>query len=190
MDKAEEKGRDMKVALYARVSQDDMHCENQKKILDNWTSNNRCEYQYFQEEETTRKTRPVKEFILNAFREGVFDTVVVVKIDRFARSSMELVMNVQEIVDKGGRFISLSNNFDFTKETKNATQTLILQIFAAFAEFEREIIRERTIDGIARARAEGKVIGHPKGVHNRKKRVYKIPPIQKLNLTTSESQKV
>ncbi len=170
----------MKVACYMRVSKDDMHCENQKQAIEKWLSNNPCKYQYFTEEQTTRKTRPVKEFVLSSFRKGEFDTIVVNKIDRFARSTIELIMNVDEIINNGGRFIAINNNFDFTKETDNASQRLMLQIFAAFSEFERELIRERTLEGLERARAEGKKLGHPKGVKNKKKRTSKTLPLKSV----------
>jgi putative DNA-invertase from lambdoid prophage Rac len=96
------------------------------------------------------------------FRSGEYDTVVVAKLDRFARSLQELVADVRYIVDNGGRFVAISNGMDFTKKQFNASQQLMLNIFASFAEFEREIIRERTIEGLARVRAQGKTLGRPR----------------------------
>jgi len=75
----------------------------------------------------------------------------------------ELVKDVEEIVNGGGRFVSVNNGFDFTKLTYNASQQLMLNIFASFAQFEREIIRERTLEGLARVKAQGKTLGRPKG---------------------------
>jgi DNA invertase Pin-like site-specific DNA recombinase len=155
----------MKIALYARVSRDDLHCENQKKILLEWAQRNglaEADFQYFQEEESTRKTRPVKDSIIKGFRAGEFSGVVVTRIDRFARSLQELVMDVEGIINAGGRFVAIMNGFDFDKTRYNASQQLMLNIFASFAQFEREIIRERTIEGLARARAEGKKLGRPR----------------------------
>ena len=105
----------MKVALYARVSRDDLHCENQLIGLRNWERQNRQEgdtFDYFTEEISSRKTRPVKENIVQKFRIGNYDTIVVARIDRWARSLQELVTNVQEIVKGNGRFISILNGFD------------------------------------------------------------------------------
>jgi putative DNA-invertase from lambdoid prophage Rac len=158
-------GESMKVAIYARVSRDDLHCENQKQILDTWVMRNKPDiesYEYFTEEQTTRKTRPIKESIIKAFREGKFDTIVVARIDRFARSTVELVQDIESIINQGGRFVSIGNNFDFQKKGYNASQQLQLNIFAAFAQFERELIRERTYEGLARSKAQGKIGGrHP-----------------------------
>ena len=157
----------MKIVCYARVSQDDLHCENQKLALDAWLERNAKDiesHQYLQEEESSRKTRPIKEGIIKDFRAGKFDTVVVVQIFRFARSMIELVQDVEGIVNQGGRFISINDGFDFQKARFNASAQLQLSMFAAFAQFERELIRERTIAGVARAKAQGKARGrHPVG---------------------------
>lgn len=153
----------MKVALYARVSKDDLFNANQKKILFEWSERNGIvEPLYFEEEMSSRKTRPVKESIIQKFRKGEIDTVVVTRIDRFARSLQELVMNIEGIINNGGRFVSIMNGFDFDKKSYNASQQLMLNIFSSFAQFEREIIRERTIEGLARVKAQGKKLGRPR----------------------------
>lgn len=84
----------------------------------------------------------------------------------------ELVMDVHEIVNNGGRYVSVMNGFDFSRKGFNATQQLLLNIIGSFAEFEREVIRERTLEGLARARKEGRVGGRP-----RKKKVNSNPVV-------------
>lgn len=161
----------MKIVLYARVSRDDLHCENQKIILLNWINSNNIreeDFDYLQEEISSRKTRPNKELIMQKFREGYYKTIIITRIDRFARSMQELILNVEEIINKGGRFVSLLNNFDFEKKNYNASNQLVFNIFASFAQFERELIRERTLEGLSRAKALGKVLGRPR----------KTPPVE------------
>lgn len=154
-----------RVCLYARVSRDDLHCENQKATLLEWAQRNAVkDYIYLQEEESTRKTRPIKESIIQMFRRGEVKTIVVARIDRFARSLQELIGEIENIINQGGRFVSVLNGFDFQKQTYNASQQLMLSIFSAFAQFEREIIRERTLEGLARVRAQGKKLGRPRKV--------------------------
>lgn len=149
-----------KVCLYARVSRDDLHCENQEKILIEYCKRNSIvDYIYLKEEMTSRKTRPIKEQVMLDFRSGIYDTVVVTRIDRFARSLQELVMNVEEIINNGGNFISIQNNMEFSKKNYNASNQLMLNIFASFSQFEREIIRERTLEGLARVKALGRKLG-------------------------------
>ena len=152
--------------FYARVSRDDLHCENQRIVLTEWAVRNSFSLtalNYLKEEETTRKTRPVKEEVLKRFRSGLNDGIVITRIDRFARSLQELVMDVEYVIANNGRFVSILNGMDFEKKTYNASQQLMLNIFASFAQFEREIIRERTLEGLARVKAQGKSLGRPKG---------------------------
>lgn len=162
----------IRIALYARVSRDDLHCENQKLQLERWAAKQEPgdTYEYFEETESTRKSRPIKEKILNLFRSGNINGIACVRLDRFARSGIELALNVNEIIDNGGRFVSINNGFDFNRNNWNATQQLQFAIFAAFAEFERELIRERTLEGLARAKAQGKKLGRRPGSKDKKQR--------------------
>jgi len=151
-----------KVALYARVSRDDLNCENQNIVLRQWTAREgiaEADCQYFSESISTRKSRPVKAQVLQQFREGRFDTVVVVKLDRFARSLQELVLDVEGIINSSGRFVAIQSGMDFSKKSYNATAQLQLNILSSFAQFEREIIRERTLDGLARVKSQGRTLG-------------------------------
>lgn len=150
----------MKVAIYCRVSRDDLNNANQKKVLDEWvTRQNIIDAVYFEEQLSSRKTRPVKESVLQLFRSGKIDTIVVTRIDRWARSLQELVMDIEYIINNNGRFIAVMNGFDFDKKNYNASQQLMLNIFSSFAQFEREMIRERTIEGLMRVKAQGKKLG-------------------------------
>lgn len=153
----------VKVACYCRVSRDDLNNENQVKVIQDYCDRNDfAELTWFKEEMTTRKTRPIKEQLIKDFRNGKFDIIIVSKLDRFARSLQELIMDIEGIINSGGRFICIGNGFDFTKKSYNASQQLILNIFSSFAMFEREMIRERTMDGLARAKAQGKRLGRPR----------------------------
>lgn len=155
-----------KVALYLRVSGNTQTVENQRIRLVEYAESNGYTYEVFEEVESTRKTRPVKQALLGDLRESKYDAVVVYKLDRWARSSTELILDTKEILDKGIGFISISDNLDFS----TATGKLHFQILSAFAEFERELIRERTIEGLRRSRAQGKAPGRPKGSKDTKKR--------------------
>jgi DNA invertase Pin-like site-specific DNA recombinase len=149
----------MNVALYMRVSRDDLNLENQKIPLEKEAQRRGYQYTIFQEEESTRNTRPIKEELLNKLRRGEFDGVMVTKIDRWARSLQELIMNIEELKNRGKHFIVLTQPID----TSNSSGMLMFQILGAFAEFEREMIRERTLAGLDRARKKGIKLGRPKG---------------------------
>ncbi len=150
-----------KIALYCRVSLSNgcQTTENQKIRLVEFAEKNGYKYDLFEEMESSRKTRPVKQSLLQKLRNGDYESVVVYKLDRWARSSTELILDTKEILDKGIGFISISDNLDFG----TASGKLHFQILSAFAEFERELIRERTIEGLRRSKLQGKTPGRPKG---------------------------
>ena len=155
-----------KIALYCRVSTSRQTNDNQKARLFEYAKSNNLEYDLFEEVESTRKTRPIKQELLTQLRNGEYKAVVVFKLDRYARSSRELILEVQELTNKGIGFISISDNLDFS----SSTGRLHFHILAAFAEFERSLISERTIEGIARTKAQGTVLGRPKGSKDSKPR--------------------
>src|SRR5215469_10848860 len=93
------------------------------------------------------------------------DAVIVYRYDRFARSLKQLVDALGEFSALGIQFVSLHEGVDTT--TPNGR--LIFGIFASIAEFERELIRERVLSGLADARAKGKTLGRPKVRRDRDK---------------------
>jgi len=86
------------------------------------------------------------------------DGIVVTKLDRFGRSVKDLVINMETLQEEDIDFISIGDSLD----TSTPNGKLLFHILSAFAEFEREIIRERMQAGRERARAEGKKLHRPK----------------------------
>lgn len=148
----------MNVAIYCRVSKSDQTNLNQELRLVEYATRQGWQYTVFNEVESTRKTRPVKAGLLDKLRKHEFDAVLVFKFDRWARSTLELVSEMKELTDKGIGFISFYENLDLTTPTGRMHFTII----SAFAEFERDMIRVRTMEGLQRARAQGKKLGRPK----------------------------
>jgi len=99
--------------------------------------------------------RPELARALEMLREG--DTFIVYKLDRLARSTLTLIATLDLLKEKGVEFVSLSDNID----TSTAAGKAMFGMMAVFAEFERSIIRERTIDGLKAARARGRKGGRP-----------------------------
>jgi DNA invertase Pin-like site-specific DNA recombinase len=106
-------------------------------------------------------TRPQLAECLRYVREG--DMLLVTKLDRLARSTADLYRIVTELSDKGVGFKVLD---DSAVDTTSRTGKLVMGILALIAEFETEIRRERQMEGIAKAKAEGRVGGRPKLVTN------------------------
>ena len=155
------------IAIYVRVSTTEQTVENQIIRLIEYANSIGCTYDTFEEIESTRKTRPVKQELLARLRNYEYDAVVVYKLDRWARSSTELILDVKELVEKNIAFISISDNLDFS----TAAGRLHFHILSAFAEFERELIRQRTVQSLQRIKSQGYIFtGRPKGSKDRKKR--------------------
>lgn len=103
-----------------------------------------------------RIDRPGLETLIDYARPG--DTLCVVRIDRLGRSLKDLIEIVARLGDLGIHFKSLEDPID----TSSAAGELQFHIFASLAQFERRLISERTKDGLAAARAKGKLAGRPK----------------------------
>lgn len=101
--------------------------------------------------------RPQLAECLRYVREG--DTLLVTKLDRLARSTADLYRIVTDLDDRGVGFKVLD---DAAVDTTSRTGKLVMGILALIAEFETEIRRERQMEGIAKARAEGRIGGRPK----------------------------
>jgi DNA invertase Pin-like site-specific DNA recombinase len=115
--------------------------------------------------ESSGKRRPRLEALLKDARQRKFEVVVVVRFDRFARSVKELVLALEEFQALDIDFVSLNESID----TSTPMGKFFFSVVAAFAEFERSIIRERVIQGVERARAQGKQLGRPKRIVDREK---------------------
>lgn len=154
-------------AIYVRVSTIDQSNDNQRYRLTEYAKQHRYDFDIFEEVESSRRTRPVKQALLQKLRNGEYAGVIVYKIDRWARSSTELILEIKELVDRGITFISVSDNLDFS----SATGRLHFQILAIFAEFERSLISERTRLALKRKKEyEGIRLGRPKGSKDKKVR--------------------
>ena len=111
------------------------------------------------------KKRPVLEKLMEDARLKRFDVVMVWKLDRFGRSMGHLVGNVRLLDSYGVRFMALTQGID--TDVRNPLSKFLMNVLAAFAEFEREIIIDRVNAGLAAARARGVVGGRPRRVFSR-----------------------
>jgi DNA invertase Pin-like site-specific DNA recombinase len=103
----------------------------------------------------TLAARPALDQVLDQLRPG--DTLVVWKLDRLGRSLRHLVDTIAALADRGVGFRSLQEQVD----TTTPGGKLVFHVFAALAEFERDLVRERTSAGLAAARTRGRRGGRP-----------------------------
>src|SRR3954454_10522510 len=128
---------------YARISTDDQYLDLQRDALQKAG----CEQIYTDRVSGTKAHRPGLDDALSHLRSG--DTLVVWRLDRLGRSLRHLIDTVTDLQTRGIGFKSLQESID----TTTSGGKLVFHIFGALAEFEREIIRERTQAGLTAARA-------------------------------------
>lgn len=150
----------MKVAIYARVSTSEQETDNQlirlREVARNrgWT----VYKEYVDVASGRNANRPALNDMLRDAKKHSFDKIIAVKLDRIARNTINLCNMIQDLAlwNVGIEFL------DQPIDTSSPSGKLTIVILGAIAEFERELIVERTKDGLNRARKEGKTLGKPK----------------------------
>lgn len=161
----------MKVAIYIRVSRIDLNPDNQRLELEKFAKAMSWDYEIFEEIESTRKTRPIKNKVFQEALQKKYDLILIQKLDRWARSLQELINDINQLRANKVEFRSLGENIVVNDDPRNM---LMIQILGAFAEFERAIIRERTMAGLARAVARGVKLGRPRKAIKKQGRIYEL----------------
>ena len=162
----------MKVGLYARVStHEQQSLPTQIKALRAYVQKRKWQIVLQVKEVGSGATqRPQRETLVQAARRRELDVIVVWRLDRWGRSLADLVVTLKELTELGVGFVSLTEALDLTTPSGRAMAGML----AVFAEFEREIIRERVKAGIAQARAEGRPIGRPLTAAKKEKEVKRL----------------
>jgi len=163
----------MRAAICARVSTADqqplplqIQCLEEYAANRGWTLTQRLEEQASR----AKDSRPKRAEIMKAARRRDIDVVLVWKLDRWGRSMADLATTLNELQELGVGFVSLTEALDFTKPSGRAMAGLQ----GVFADYERELIRERVKTGIAHARANGKPNGRPAKAREKAKSVRKL----------------
>jgi DNA invertase Pin-like site-specific DNA recombinase len=120
-----------------------------------------------EEVQSAAKHRREREAVMTAARRREIDVVLVWRLDRWGRSLSDLVVTLKELQELGVAFVSLTEAFDLTTPTGRAMAGMV----AVFAEFEREIRRDRVLAGIAHARSKGRHLGRPRSAARRAEEV-------------------
>src|SRR5271169_5939974 len=162
----------MIVAIYARVSTSDQSCDMQLHALREYVA--RQGWQVHAEYVDTgfsgaAASRPRLDQLLRDARLRKFEGVRVWKLDRRGRSVAHSVKSIQELVSLGIRFLSPTESIDTGADSPMSK--FLLHLFAAFAEMERGIIRERVCAGVRAAKANGTRLGRPKRVFRREEAI-------------------
>ncbi len=145
---------------YARVSTHEQNLDLQKDAL----KQAGCEKIYSDKISGSATDRPQLQRAFEHLREG--DTLVVWRLDRLGRSLRHLIELVGQLQEREVGFKSLQESMD----TSSSSGKLIFHVFGALAEFERNLIGERTLAGLAAARARGRKGGRPKKLDEKKRK--------------------
>ena len=148
-----------RVAIYARIStQDQQTLPMQLNALRRYVKDRGWKVVIeVQEIQSGAKERVKRAEILAAARRKQIDMVLVWKLDRWGRSVLDLIHTLQELQELGVGFVSLTEALDLTTPTGRAMTGML----AVFAEFERDLLKERINAGIAQAQKDGKHCGRP-----------------------------
>lgn len=160
---------------YARVSTQDQNLDLQKDALEKAG----CKKIFVDEISGTVAQREGLEKAKEVLREG--DVLIVWRLDRLGRSIRDLIDWVNHLEEEGIGFKSLQESID----TTTSSGKLVFHIFAALAEFERNLIRERTNAGLVAARARGRLGGRKKSL-NAKERKRAVEMYQRKNQTVKQ----
>ncbi len=164
----------MKAAVYARVSTTDQNCDLQLRELREYVGRRGWESagEFIDLWVTGSKaSRPALDRLMAAAGRRQFDCILVWKVDRFGRSVLHLSQQLAALTSSGVRFIAISDGID--TDASNPASRLMFSMLSAFAEFERDVIRERTLAGLQSARAMGKILGRPQR-HFRRDEVFRL----------------
>lgn len=155
------RAKDLRFAIYSRVSTAEQNTEPQMDALRHY-----CKARGFQitHEISDRgwsgstDQRPGLKELMRLVRSRQVDGLAILKLDRLFRSLKHMVSAVEEFNQLNVLFLSVDDNID----ASTASGRLMLQIVSAFAEFEKSLLVERTLMGLAHAKSKGRVLGRPK----------------------------
>lgn len=155
-----------RVIGYCRVSTEDQNLDMQEQAIKKYAEEKGLELVLYVEKISSRKVeRKELEYAMKASTSG--DVFVVYKLDRLARSTKELFKLTEDLNKKEVEFVSIHDAFDTTTPTGKA----MFGMLAVFAEFERDIIQQRTKAGLESARRRGRIGGRPSIDDKTKKKV-------------------
>lgn len=161
---------------YARVSTEQQNLDRQIDALRKYG----CDVIYNEKMTGTKRGRPELEKMLDRMTEG--DTVVIESLSRLGRSTKDLIELTELFEQKGVHLVSLKESID----TSTSTGKLLFTLMSAIAQFERDVIADRTREGLKSARARGRTGGRPKTDSNAVKKAVKLYKTQQYSIKEIE----
>jgi putative DNA-invertase from lambdoid prophage Rac len=162
----------MRAGLYARVSTADQQTlPMQIAALREYAERRGWEIVVVMEEVGSgAEKRPKLQELIDLAKRGKIHVVLVWRLDRWGRSLHDVVISLQELAEAGASFVSITEALDLTTPMGKAMTGMI----AVFAEFERAILRERVLAGMAAAKKQGKIFGRPATARAKSDRIQRL----------------
>ena len=161
---------------YARVSTEQQNLDRQLDMLQKYG----VDFIYNEKMTGTKRNRPELEKLLERLTEG--DTVVVESLSRLGRSTKDLIWLMETFNSKGVNLVSLKESID----TTTSTGKLLFTLMSAIAQFERDVIADRTREGLNSARARGRRGGRPRTDSEKLRKAIKLYNTQQYSLAEIE----
>ena len=161
---------------YARVSTEQQNLDRQLDMLQKYG----VDFIYNEKMTGTKRNRPELEKLLERLTEG--DTVVVESLSRLGRSTKDLIWLMETFNAKGVNLISLKESID----TTTSTGKLLFTLMSAIAQFERDVIADRTREGLNSARARGRKSGRPRTDSEKLRKAIKLYNTRQYSLAEIE----
>ena len=161
---------------YARVSTEQQNLDRQLDALKKYG----CDMIYNEKMTGTKKDRPELTKLLERMTEG--DTVVIESLSRLGRSTKDLIELTELFQSKGVHLVSLKESID----TSTSTGKLLFTLMSAIAQFERDVIADRTREGLRSARARGRTGGRPQVNHDNIRKAMKLYHTQQYSIKEIE----
>lgn len=161
---------------YARVSTEQQNLDRQLDMLQKYG----VDFIYNEKMTGTKRNRPELEKLLERLTEG--DTVVVESLSRLGRSTKDLIWLMETFNSKGVNLVSLKESID----TTTSTGKLLFTLMSAIAQFERDVIADRTREGLNSARARGRKGGRPRTDSEKLRKAIKLYNTQQYSLAEIE----
>lgn len=161
---------------YARVSTEQQNLDRQLDMLQKYG----VDFIYNEKMTGTKRNRPELEKLLERLTEG--DTVVVESLSRLGRSTKDLIWLMETFNAKGVNLVSLKESID----TTTSTGKLLFTLMSAIAQFERDVIVDRTREGLNSARARGRKGGRPRTDSEKLRKAIKLYNTQQYSLAEIE----
>lgn len=154
-----------KTIAYVRVSTDEQDYKNQKYEILHYCDKHKLKInQWIELEVSSKKSSKIRQIDIMVESLNSGDMLIVSELSRLGRSTGDVIQLVKLLTKKGVEFISIKQNLHINSEnSKDIASKVIVTIFSLLAELESDMISERTKTALARAKANGKILGRPKG---------------------------